>query len=310
MEVLDRIFRLAVLGIFVPSAAFVVAFSAPSSSLQSLLTAHQSSIASLRDIATAISDNEIVAPPTDVFYLRYVVSDAYDDDEQRIAALKSNIRWRMNEGKGIVTRAHEAVAAATAGEDGTWNNEPISANAPHAALINPRLTSAQCMTTSLPATNDLVYCIRAGKIDDKELMSTVSVEQMVEFFLYSKEVNARVADLRSARADSLLKLITCNDLQGVKLIGGSKDFQSALSTASKRANDLHPSLNGRTLMLNLPTLVRPLVKIFKLFLPKAVTERLRFENGPLKNVEDLREISEGGKGREEFLEQVEVLAYG
>lgn len=309
MKVLDRIFHLAILGISIPSSTFVAAFSAPTSSLQSLLTTHQSSIASLKDIATKISENEDVAPQTDVFYLRYILNDSYDDDEQRIAALKSNLQWRMNEGNTIVTSARKAIQSAMM-EDGKWNNEPIRNAAPHAKLINEYLTSIQCITTSLPSTNDLIYCIRCGKLDDKGLMSAVSVDQMVDYFLYCKEVNAMVADMRSLHADSLIEIVTCNDLKGVKLVGGSKDFQKSLSAASKKANDLYPSLNGRTLMLNLPSLLGPLVTLFKLFLPKAVTKRLRFENGPLKDVEDLREIADGGKGRDEFVDQMNALAYG
>mmetsp|Transcript_23746 Transcript_23746/g.50840 ORF Transcript_23746/g.50840 Transcript_23746/m.50840 type:complete len:168 (+) Transcript_23746:2-505(+) len=166
------------------------------------------------------------------------------------------------------------------------------------------------MTTSLPTTRDLIYCIRAGKIDDKGLMSAVSVDQMVEFFLYCKEVNAAVADMRSLDADSLISVVTCNDLSGVKLVGGSSDFRASLSAASKKANELYPSLNGRTLMLNLPSLLGPLVKVFKLLLPRAVTRRLRFENGPLRDVDDLREIAEGGTGRDEFVDRVNALAYG
>jgi len=313
MKVLQTILHIATLGISIPSSTtiFVAAFSAPaSSSLQSLLATHQSSIASLRDTATTITQDKAVAPQNDVFYLRYVLNDSYKNDEQRIAALKSNLEWRMNDGNAIVTSARSAINAAMQTENGKFNNEPIRNAAPNANIINEYLTTTQCITTSLPSTNDLIYCIRAGKIDDKGLMSKVSIDQMVDFFLYCKEVNAMVADMRSVQSDALLKIVTCNDLKGVKLVGGSSDFRASLSAASKKANELYPSLNGRTLMLNLPTLLGPLVKIFKLLLPKAVTQRLRFENGPLSEVEDLREVAEGGVGREEFVGQVNALAYG
>lgn len=310
MKFVDRLFSLAVLGISIPPTTLVAAFSATlsaSPTIQSLINTHQSEIATLKDIAAAISDDEAVAPKNDIFYLRYVLNDAYDDEEQRTAALKSNLQWRMNEGNSIVSSAHEAIASAM--EGGTWSNEPVRNAAPNAKLINEFIQSPQCITTSLPTTNDLVYCVRAGKIDDTGLMETVSVDQMVDFFLYCKEVNAKVADMRSLQADSLVKIVTCNDLTGVKLIGGSSDFRTSLSNASKKANELYPSLNGPTLMLNIPSLLRPLVKIFKLLLPKAVMKRIRFENGPLKDVADLREIADGGAGRDEFVNQVTTLAY-
>ena len=37
----------------------------------------------------------------------------------------------------------------------------------------------------------LIYAIRAGDIDDKALMSAVSVEELAEFFLYAKAINER-----------------------------------------------------------------------------------------------------------------------
>ena len=153
----------------------------------------------------------------------------------------------MNEGNSIVTGAYNAIQSAT--KDGKWDNEPVRNAAPNANLINEYITPMQCITTALPSTNNLVYCIRAGKIDDAGLMSTVTVDQMVEFFLYVKEVNAMVADMRSLQTDSLVKVITCNG--------------SSLSTTSKNANELYPSLIGRTLLLNLPTLMGALVRLFK-----------------------------------------------
>ncbi|KAL7526293.1 hypothetical protein ACHAWF_001712 [Thalassiosira exigua] len=309
MKVLDAIYFLAIIGISIPSTPLVAGFSAATPSLRSLLAANQNDVASLKDVAIeAAGDDEAVAPKSDVFYLRYILDDSYANGDERVAALKSNLKWRMNEGNAIVTSAHEAISSATA--DGKWNNAPVRAAAPHADVVNEFLTSAQCITTSLPSTNELVYCIRAGKIDDKGLMSAVSVDQMVEFFLYCKEVNAMVADARSEQADALIKVVTCNDLAGVKLLGGSKEFRKSLSNASKKANDLYPSLNGRTLLLNLPGALGALVKLFTPLFPEAVRKRLRFESGPLKDVEDLREIAEGGNGREEFVEQVTVLAYG
>lgn len=295
-------------GIISSIRSTVHGFSATTSpSLQSLLATHQSGIASLKDIATSISDDEAVSPKDDVFYLRYILNE-YASDEERTAALKSNIEWRNSDGKAIVKSARDAIQSAMEGDG--WKNDIIQSAAPHSKLVLDYLSPINAITTSLPSTNDLVYCVRAGRIDDNALMSAVTVEQLVEFFLYSKEVNAAVCDIRSLETDSLLKLVTINDLMGVKLVGGSSTFRKSLSEASKLANTLYPSLNGRTLMLNLPSLLGALVKLFTPLFPKAVNERLRFAKGPLSNVEDLREIVVGGKGREEFVKEVDSLAYG
>ncbi len=80
-------------------------------------------------------------------------------------------------------------------------------------------------------------------------------------------------------------------------------MRMALSAALKKANELYPTFNCRTLMLNPPKL------LFTPLSPEAVRKRLRFESGPLRDVEDLRDILAGGVGREEFVSQVDALAY-
>ena len=261
----------------------------------------------LKDIATSISSDEDVAPRDDVFYLRYALDDGRADDDERADALRSAVSWRSNKGRAIVTSARRAVASASSGGVRTWNNDPVRDAAPHS--FRRYLATEQCITTTLPSTGDLVYCIRAGRIDDVGLMSEATIENMVDFFLYCKEVNSAVADVRSLESDVLVKLITCNDLAGVKLVGGSPDLRKALSAASKKANELYPTFNGRTLMLNPPKLLAVLAKLFTPLFPEAVRKRLRFESGPLRDVEDLRDILAGGVGREEFVSQVDALAY-
>jgi hypothetical protein len=264
-----------------------------------------------------MSDDESISPKNDVFYLRYALmvdDDATNDDVAIENALRSSIEWRMRSGddggRSIVTSARGAVSDATSSSsDGVWNNDPVRDAAPYSDVVARYLTTRQCITTTLPSTGDLVYCIRAGMIDDVGLMSAVSIEQMVEYFLYCKEVNSIVSDARSLECDRLVKLITCNDLLGVKLVGGSSEFRKALSAASRRANDLYPTFNGRTLMLNPPALLGVLVRLFTPLFPSAVRRRLKFVSGPLRDVEDLTEISMGGIGREEFVAQVDALAY-
>jgi hypothetical protein len=257
-------------------------------------------------------DDAAVVPTNDVFYLRYLLEKSYENDYERIEALKRNLEWRKSDGKHIVMSAHDAIKAARSDENSKkWNNKPVEQAAPHSDRIGKYLTSVQCITTSLPSSNDLVYIVRAGKIDDKALMSSVSVDEMIEFFLYVKEVNAAMADIRSVETDSLIKVITCNDLSGVKLVGGSSDFRSALSLSSKKAVELYPALSGRSLLLNLPSLLGALVKIFTPLFPDAVRKRIRFEKcEPLKNVDNLMQVVESGAMRDEFIEQIDMLSYG
>merc|ERR1711971_926109 len=118
-----------------------------------------------------------------------------------------------------------------------------------------------------------------------------------------------VANMRSEQTDKLVTVLTANDLSGVKLVGGSADFRKALSAASTKANDLYPNLSGPTFLLNLPRLLSALVKIFTPLFPDEVRKRLKFEQGPLKDVQDLTEISPSGdaSARALFLKQIDAL---
>ena len=51
---------------------------------------------------------------------------------------------------------------------------------------------------------DLVYVIRASRIDDAAMMAAVRVEQLVDFLLYVKEVHRIVLDGRAARTGRLM----------------------------------------------------------------------------------------------------------
>jgi hypothetical protein len=199
MKVLDQLPRLLVAVFFIAIRSAVglsVGTSAPPPpSLQSLLVANRDIVSRLKDIATSISSDEDVAPRDDVFYLRYALDDGRADDDERADALRSAVSWRSNEGRAIVTSARRAVASASSGGVRTWNNDPVRDAAPHS--FRRYLATEQCITTTLPSTGDLVYCIRAGRIDDVGLMSEATIENMVDFFLYCKEVNSAVADVRS-----------------------------------------------------------------------------------------------------------------
>mmetsp|Transcript_27363 Transcript_27363/g.78850 ORF Transcript_27363/g.78850 Transcript_27363/m.78850 type:complete len:297 (-) Transcript_27363:139-1029(-) len=270
--------------------------------VSALLQKHVSDIARLKEETQAIVGSIDSAPyNNDVFYLRYCV------DEKGMEELKENLNWRMGEGKTICDAAVSAFEKATSG-DAKWDNEPVRSGAPSAGNINTYITPSQCLTTSSSA-GDLVYCIRAGLIDDVSLMSSVSTEEMVDFFLYCKEMNALVANDRSLEMDKLLYVITANDLGGLKLIGGDATFRKALSDASKQANKLYPALNGPTLLLNLPRLLSALVKLFTPLFPPEVNARLKFERGPLSKVDELMDISYGGKDRDAFLKDIDNLCY-
>jgi hypothetical protein len=109
------------------------------------------------------------------------------------------------------------------------------------------------------------------------------------------------------QSDRLCRVALANDLSGVSLFNSSPDFRKALSQSSTIAASVYPSVNRETLLLNLPKLLSALVKLFKPIFPKTVQKKLKFCNGPLKDIEDLAQIAREGAERTKFLDQIHEL---
>jgi len=294
MMLLGRVFLLV--SVISPS---VDCLSSTAPSLQSILSTHAPAISSLRS-QFPDADNDL----SDLFYLRHAIA-AGGDGPVASESVRSAINWRTGRGLDICSRAAEAVSSATSG--GKWTNGPAFSRAPSIDAVGRHITPDVALTTSDPAGN-LIYVICAGSIDDAALMDSVSGEELVEFFLYVKEVHRLVADARSLEQDRLVKIITVNDLSGISLLSGEKRFRKALSDSSKEAASIFKELNDVTMLLNLPKLVSALVGLFKPLFPPSVRAKLRFANGPLgKSVSSLTEIAPGGLKREVFLGQLADL---
>lgn len=253
------------------------ALQSPRPPVSQLLTQHAASIAALKSIATeSVGSIAEVPYSNDVFYLHFCLQDSDNADAMQESFQKS-LEWRLGDGKSICDAARIAVDKAQQEEGSSWNNQPVLDAAPYYNdIISKYLTTTNVMTTT-NNDGDLVYCIRAGKINDNELMSAVTIDQMNEFFLYAKEVNALVSFQRSMESDRLCTVLTANDLAGVKLVGGSTDFRNALSASSKVAAVVYPTtVNGPTFLCNLPRLLNAIVKLFTPLFPDSVKARLKF----------------------------------
>ena len=144
-----------------------------------LLQNHADSISSLKKaceqkLGAAALDSQPYS--NDVFFLRYCLASE-EDPAEAVSRLETNLDWRSSaRGKSICDAATSAIAQATAGGGG-WDNDPVLKAAPHSEIISKFLTPANVVTTS-SSKKDLVYCIRAGSIDDTTLMDQVSIDQM------------------------------------------------------------------------------------------------------------------------------------
>lgn len=282
----------------------VKALQSPYAPVSDLLSKHASTIASLKSYTTEMVGSIAEEPySNDVFYLHFCLQD----EDTATEALEKSLEWRTGHGKSICESARNALAQQ--GNDDDWNNEPVLNAAPFSDKIATFLND-NVLTTINPDGGDLVYMVRAGKIDDNDLMNAVSVDQMTDFFLYAKEINALVSYQRSMESNRLCNVLTANDLAGVKLMGGSSDFRTALGNSSKVAAVVYPkTINGPTLLCNLPKLLNALVKLFTPLFPESVKARLKFATLPvLADVDSLTLLSTKADTpeRKTFLRELEA----
>jgi len=152
-----------------------------------------------------------------------------------------------------------------------------------------------------------VYVIRASLIEDKAMMSKVSVEQLVDFLLYVKEVHSLVVNARSERTGRFCNVIFANDITGTRK-APDPQFSKALTASSKSYERLYPSLAGPTLILNLPFILQAFVGLFKPLFPKSVQARLKFESAPyLSKLGELTPLTTDMSSKQAFLAEVKTL---
>ena len=275
------------------TAAYMQTTAAKSTQVQSLLSENSALVSQLASMAPGMSE---------ISLLRFAMQ--FPDPVEAKAALQEALAWRAGEGKAIVDSAAEAVAKATAG--GGWDNQPVRDAAPNAALINQFVTPKNILSLSTSA-GDLVYVIRASGVDDKDMMSKVSVDQVVQFFLFVKEVHLLVCNARSEQTGRLCNVIFANDITGTRKAPDPL-FGKALTASSKSFEKLYPGLAGPTMILNLPFILQAFVALFKPLFPKTVQARLKFEKAPyLAKMTELTPLATDANSKKMFLAEIDNL---
>jgi hypothetical protein len=304
--------------LFLLQTSQVTSFSLSDKPVSQLLSEKSAIIASLKTTASSYVDIHQAPYSNDVFFLRYCLNSDKDDIKSLEDQLIANLQWRTTSEEGsticqAAQRALSKVTTTTTTTNSRWKNDDITAEAPYGSIILQYLTPQNIVTTTTPE-GDLITCIRAGGIDDVQLMTAATVSQVVQFFLYAREVNSCVANDRSLTTNRLIAIITANSLEGVQLFwSGSKkdasaDFRLALGTSSKLADGRYPNICGPTLLLNLPPLLNALVKLFTPLFPPAVKQRLRFASGTLlAGNRDLTQILANMPEREQFWKDLETI---
>jgi hypothetical protein len=263
--------------------------------VDSLLVENRAKIDSLASISADVPELTL---------LRFAL--AFPNQAEAKRALRETVAWRTGAGKSIVKSAAEAVAKATAG--GGWDNEAVRLAAPHGTAINRFISTKNILTLSTDE-GDLVYVIRASAIDDRAMMRMVSVPQLVDFFLYVKEVHSLVANARSEKTGRLCGVTFANDISGVRAIPDSR-FSEALTASSAQYEKLYPMMAGPTMILNLPFILLAFIGLIKPLFPKSVQERLIFESAPvLAKLTELTPLTTNMNSRKSFLAEVKQLQF-
>lgn len=262
--------------------------------VKSLIQANRAKLDDLASIAPEMSE---------IARLRFVL--AFPERSEARRALREAVVYRNGEGKSMVEAAAKAVAAATAIE-GSWSNDVVRESAPNAAAIN-RFISPKNILSLSTEDGDIIYVIRASLIDDRRLMSRVSVNQMSDFFLYVKEVHNLVLNARSERTGRLCEVIFANDISGVRAIPDPR-FSKALTQSSQQYERLYPSLAGPTMILNLPFVLQAFIGLIKPLFPRTVQDRLAFKSAPvLARQKELSSLTTNSNTRKSFISEINRL---
>jgi len=181
---------------------------------------------------------------------------------------------------------------------------PSTNKSTRSAKLKPFITP-KCYVVLTLQGGDLMSCIRAAAVDSPKMMEAVTVNELIDFFIYSREVNSRVAEARTRKTGRLTKLIAANDLTGVSSFPDSR-FQEALTGSSKKANTLYPGLAGPTVLLNLPWLARALVGLLAPLFPGAVRDKLKFARTPMDYMKELTDVLKDPL-KSQFLSDIEAV---
>jgi hypothetical protein len=282
-------------------------------SVTSLLEKHAAEIETLKQETLIImGEEQMVLEPynQDVFYLRFCLREKGAD---QLDLLRKNLAWRLNEGKVICQAAREAVELASTdcqSEQGhSLSYDIVLSKCPLYDRIAPFIPNDATFLTKT-SKGDLLHVIRGSRMNAKDMMKVLSVEEASDFLIYLKEVNMLWLHRESVQQDRLAALILVNDVGGVtKMSDTPPSFRQALSQSSHLATTLYPRMAGPTVLLNLPAVLNALVKIMMPILPSKLRQRMRFARGVMDSTTTCQDIQQAGPRRDIFLRDIDRIVY-
>ena len=226
--------------------------------IEDLLATHADAITSLREaVADEVKSASAISTTVlydDIFLLRYIMS--HKTAEAAIKPCKETLSWRIENADTLHTLTTEGIKGI-----------------PNASTFMKFQTVGEITTKFGGWTT---YVVRTAHSDLPALMGAMSVEQVSDYLTYSKEINWRECDQLTRATGILVKNISVIDMNGFSFFGADKRFFKALGDSSKRSAIVFPQFLGATVIVNVPSFLSVLMKVFSPLMPQSALDKQRF----------------------------------
>jgi len=116
--------------------------------------------------------------------------------------------------------------------------------------------------------------VRIQHASTKNIMSRFSEEECSLYLLALNEFSFQRCDKLTRETGKLVKVINIVDMAHMSLLSNDASFRSAQGKSSHISSDVYPQMLGKAVILNMPTTLRWLIKLFSKFMSKKTTEKL------------------------------------
>jgi hypothetical protein len=211
----------------------------------------------------------------DIWILRFVLSHRGNVKSATKAAIKTMI-FREEKKLNVVGDLRHKLKHFNGEDNDVTSSDVTSTDLPGRKLFNS-FCEKDAILHFLPDKNKSIWrIVQLCKINLDKLVTEMSEEDLLEWYLYENEAVYQVVDEITRRTGRLTKSMKIIDMTNMQLLKMNRTFVKRDAAASKRSEDFYPQLLGTMFIFNSPgwlsgfwTLVRP-------FFPKRVAEKIVF----------------------------------
>lgn len=122
----------------------------------------------------------------------------------------------------------------------------------------------------------VVSFILPHHIDVVKVAKELTMEQLLEVYLYANEWIFQVMDEVTRRTGRLTKLLRVVDMVDFSFLQMDRNYIRADGAAAKVLEDYYPQLLGQVLVINGPAVLNAVWALFRPFFPKRMVEKVDF----------------------------------